>query len=591
MSNPIDLLLNPTSDTGKRSSLKPTLAQSFFDSGFLKPEHLLEHVDDTCVWLEWVERNAFPEEAATFVVHHLNALGFNWMDEVGPKAGRGVDRIFKHCTPETFERILSTLSEDEVDVLHSNEYNPQIPQVSILDAAQDNTALVAVLLKWGWNLERTNAQGQTSLLQAIRWEQALAVLEHGANPLAVDDNKTTALDRVRNWTRYSRVSAVDITKQLTKYMRNSVPAVNPQGHKKQIALNALFAELRQDKTGSLKKNLEVLKKNGAVPEELVAQDGLSLVQTACNQVFKQSLHCFNSSPARFFSRFFVVMMDHHADGGLVDLDRPFANSSHWTDRDVLMMMVSTLQTRRAFNTDFLTSALNQELKTWQTQRFPGLLTHLPELFQPVMDGSKANVLRGIFSEELDPDTVLPVFFNKVAKKMAQLPFEHPLVQWMVKDLNEQYNRHCSARIDEVELHLNELRWAMWYCRTNTLDNTHILTRIVDAQIMAVWSTWNVGGRYEIGQINSYGSLACGDRALFEEYIVQRSSQIEQMDFTLLQTWWQHHLDQYDLTTLLEIDGMDPSTEEVLRNIEARMLRNTIEQHITSVNPSSSVRKM
>lgn len=593
MSNPIDLLLNPTSDSGKRSSLKPQWAQAFFDSGVLKPEHLLEHVDDTFVWLDWIERNSFAEDAATLAVHHLNALGFNWMEPIqSDKPERGIDRIFKHCGPATLEQILSTLSEDEVGALHSNVYDPHNHQISILDAAQDNPQAMATLLKWGWNMEGTDLQGQTPLLQAVRWGQARVVLEHGANPLVVDNNATTVLDRARRWARYSRTSAADITKELNTHIRNTVPTGNPQGHKKQMALNAMFAELRDEKTGSLKKNLEVLKKNGATSDELVNQDGRSLVQTAYDQLFKYPLRCFNTSPSRFFARFFVAMMEQHSDGGFIDLNRPFANSAHWSERDVLMMMVLTLQTRRSFKTDFLTPPLSCALEGWTTERFPALVAHLPEIFQPMMDSKDVRDLRSIFTEFLDVgdhSTPSGDFFNTVAHAVATLPFEHPMVQCMVQGLKEQYTLHGQEQMDDIKICGSELRWAMWYCHSNALDDTHILMQMVDAQIMAVWGEWNVGRNREIGGAGV--RLDHGDKRFFENYIVQRSSHIERMDFSLLQTWWNQKLSEYDLTSLLEIEGMDQSTVDVLSAVEARMVRHTLEQQLTTASITSSARKM
>lgn len=144
-------------------------------------------------------------------------------------------------------------------------------------------------------------------------------------------------------------------------------------------------------------------------------------------------------------------------------------------------------------------------------------------------------------------------------------------------------------MDDIQIRGSELRWAMWYCHRNALDDTHILMHMVDAQIMAVWREWNIGRNQEIGGAGV--RLDQGDKFFFDNYIVQRSSQIERMDFSLLQTWWNQTLLEYDLTSLLEIEGMEQSTVDVLSAVEARMLRHTIEQQLPTASVTSSVRKM
>lgn len=591
MSNPIDLLLNPTHDKGTHSSLKIQWVREFLDTGFLKPQHFLETVNDTPVWLEWVGKNGVMQEASALVVEQFNALNFDWMAQTSSGSPlRCIESIFPYCNAETLDHILARLPSSALSELQSSVFENKTPNLSLLSAAHyfenaESKKIVEVLLKWGWNIEELNEQGETLLLQTPYWNDAHILLECGANVLAVDNNNTTVFDRVRTWVRHSRWNSTDITKTLNTYMRNAAPALNPEDQKKKAAITTMFSQIGQEKTGDLKKTLSVLQKIQASSNELVDVAGRSLVQVLREQIFSHSLQAYDQAHPRFFSRVFVILMDNHEPGGLIDLDQPFAGHAQWSDRDVLNMMLSTLAANRYFKDGFLTSQMREDLKKWQSERFPNLVASLHDFFQPALD-NEPEYVRELLIQHTTQRPVPSIFFNCVSHHLNTLPFEHPIVQLVVDRLRVEHTKHNKGEIfesnyDNISVLPEDLLWAARYCDTHNLDNEHPLVHMVDVQMMAMWSQWNIAHRGEVGDTYSYRSLQHADRKMFKRFVVERSHQIDQINETLFTTWYAAQLKHHEVSSLYEIDSsrMDPSTLDLIARIQARVLYAHVQQHI------------
>lgn len=593
MSNPIDLLLNPTHDKGTHSSLKIQWVREFLDTGFLKPQHFLDTVNDSPVWLEWVRKNCSMQEASALVVEQFNTLNFDWMSQTSSASPlRCIESIFPYCNAETLDQILAQLPSSALSALQSSVFENKTPNLSLLSAAHhfenaDSKKIVEVLLKWGWNIEELNEQGETLLLQTPYWNDAHILLECGANVLAVDHNNTTVFDRVRTWAHRARAGSAEITKTLNTYMRNAAPALNPEDQKKKAAITTMFSQIAQEKTGDLKKTLAVLHKTQAASNELVDVAGRSLVQVLREQIFTHSLQAYDQSHTRFFSRLFVILMDNHEPGGLIDLDQPFAGHTQWSDRDVLNMMLSTLAANRNFKDGFLTSQMRQDLKTWQSQRFPSLVGSLQDFFQPALDNEQEVYVRELLIENTTERPVTSVFFNCVSHHLNALPFEHPIVQLVVDRLRVEHTKHNKGEIfdasnyDNISVLPEDLLWAARYCDTHNLDNAHPLVHMVDVQMMAMWSQWNIAHRGEVGDVYSYRSLQHADRTMFKRFVVERSHQIDQMDRDLFNIWHAAQLKHHGVSSLYEIDNsrMDPSTLDLIARIQACVLYEHVQQHI------------
>lgn len=593
MSNPIDLLLNPTHDKGTHSSLKIQWVREFLDTGFLKPQHFLETVNDTPVWLEWVRKNCATHEASALVVEQFKALHFDWMAPTSSESPtRCIEYIFPYCNAEILDQILAQLPASALGELQKSVFEHKTPNLSLLSAAHhfeksgEANTMVNMLLKWGWNIEERNERGETLLLQTPYWNDAHILLECGANVLAVDHNNTTVFDRVRGWVRHSRWNSTEITKTLNTYMRNAAPALNPDDQKKKIAITTMFSQIGQEKTGDLKKTLAVLQKIQASSNKLVDVAGRSLVQVLREQIFSHSLQAYDQAHTRFFSRVFVILMDNHEPGGLIDLDQPFAGHAQWSDRDVLNMMLSTLAANRNFKDGFLTSQMREDLKKWQSERFPHLVAFLHDFFQPALD-NELGYVRELLIQHTTQRPVPSIFFNCVSHHLNALPFEHPLVQIVVDGLRVEHAKHNTGAVfdgsdyDNINVLPEDLLWAARYCETHNLDNNHPLVHMVDVQMMAMWSQWYIAHRGEVGDTYSYSSLKHADRKMFKRFVVERSHQIDQIDEALFTTWHAAQLKHHKVSSLYEIDSsrMDPSTLDLIARIQARVLHAQVQQHI------------
>lgn len=595
MPNPIDLLLNPTSDSNRGSTLKPDWVAQFLTSGLLNVDHLLEVVDGTPVWLSWVQNNNDPKQAAQIVVEQFSNINFDWMAPTRPAALKPVPRvasIFPYCTPENLELIFSNLPAQSLDVLRRLPQNSS--NVSIECALEHkDSALVGLLVKWGWDIEAPDHNGQTMLLKTRKWQFAEILLDNGANVLAVDNNQTTILDRVGPWTSQARVDSGEIRKVLNTYINKASPSLNPIDEKKKNAITTLFGQIGEEKTGAIKKALEVLQKLNATSDELVDVAGRSLVQVLRDQVFKHGVYGYEQSHARFFSRFFTALINNHNPGGAVDLDRPFALNPVWSDRDVLMMMVLTLDTNASFNSGFLTAQMNEDLTDWKTNRYPHLVEHLHDFFAPLMDSSSSpERLREVLTAHLRSKNNQP-FFAHIADDLAQLPFEHPMVQFVVQGLFEDHSKHRSTGFDEFDIKASEARWGHWYCQRNGLDNTHPLVGALDSQLMTMWSDWYVQNCGVVGEIGGYRSLQGGDTGLLSSFIQTRSEQLDQMDPQLLSSWRDFVLKEMSVVSLVELDTnhMDASVANLVHGVEAQVLHNVVTAHVGGCAVNSVKRKM
>lgn len=606
MSNPIDLLLNPTHDKGNRSTLKPQWVQEFLNTGLLKPEHFLERVKATPVWLEWMQHNSCEHEAANIVVQQLQHTNFDWMGLTEPNSpSRCIESIFPYCNAETLDAIFSQLSKTSLDTLKRSVFDKQQPNISILsavvhiDAEENAKKMVGALIKWGWNIEETNVRGETLLLQTTHWGHAHILLENGANVLAVDNSNNTVFDRVRDWSHRSRFSSADIIKTINGFMRAAAPTLTADEQKKKSAITTLFSQISQEKTGDIKKTLAALRKTDATSSDLNDVAGRTLMQVAREQIFKHSLRSYDQSHARFFSRLFVILMDNHEQGGLIDLDQPFAGHAHWTDRDVLNMTLLTLATHRDFNDRFLTSTMEEALKTWKIQRFPSLVCSLHDFFQPLLDNEQGSYLRDILTEHTIEKPNNTIFFSTVSHGLNGLPFEHPMVQVLVAGLRAQHAKHLSGDIfdkseyDNINVLADELLWAARYCKTHDLDNEHPLVKMVDVQMMAVWGQWYIDRSTEVGKTDGYRTLEHADRKMFQRFVVERSHQIDQIDTTLFEIWRTAQLKHHNVCSLNTIDNprMDSSTVDLIARIEAQALYTTVEQHIGKSLTQTAKRKI
>ncbi len=605
MSNPIDLLLNPTHDKGNRSTLKPQWVQEFFNTGFFKPEYFLERVNGIPVWLEWVQRNSCAHEAANIVVQQLHHTNFDWMGHTDPnEPSRCVESIFPYCNAEALDAIFSQLSSNCLDTLKHSVFDKKNPNVSILsavvhiDSEDDAKQLVGGLIKWGWNIEQTNERGETLLLQTTHWGHAHILLENGANVLAVDNNNNTVFDRVRDWSHRSRFSNADIIKTINGFMRAAAPASSADEQKKKSAITTLFSQISQEKTGDIKKTLTTLRKTDAVSSDLHDVAGRTLMQVAREQIFKHSLRAYDQSYARFFSRLFVILMDNHQQGGLIDLDQPFMDHAQWSDRDVLNMTLLTLATHRDFNDRFLTSTMEEALETWKRQRFPNLVASLHDFFQPLLDNEQGNYLRDILTQHTTEKPNNRIFFNLVSRCLNDLPFEHPMVQIVIDGLRAQHATHLGGDIfdaseyDNVNVLADEFLWAARYCQTHNLDNEHPLVKMMDVQIMAMWGQWYIDHGTEVGKTQGYRTLEHADRKMFERFVVERSHQIDQIDPNLFDIWHTAQLKHHGVLSLNKIDNprMDTSAVDLIARIEAQVLHNTVQKHIGDTSLPQTVKR-
>lgn len=606
MSNPIDLLLNLTHDKGSRFTLKPQWAEEFLKTGLLQPEHFLEHVKFTPVWLEWVKNNSYEHAAANIVVQQLSYMDFDWMGPTNPNSPtRCIESIFPYCNSDTLDTIFSQLPQTALDTLKRSVFDQQHPTISILSAVShidkedDAKKIVGALIKWGWDIEKTNERGETLLLQTTRWEHAHILLESGANVLAVDQGNKTVFDRVRDWAHHSRCGSAEITKILNSYMRRASPASNPEDQKKKSAITTLFSQISQEKTGEIKKTLAALRKTDATSRDLHDVAGRTLMQLAREQIFKHSLRGYDQSHARFFSRLFVILIENHEQGGLIDLDQPFVGCAGWSERDVLNMTLLTLAAHKDFNDRFLTTTMKEDLNTWQTLRFPSLVSSLHNFFQPLLDNGQGDHLRDILTAHTTEKPNNRIFFNTVSHHLNSLPFDHPMVQVVVDGLRAQHAKHASGAIydesdyNDVNVLAEELLWAARYCNTHNLDNEHPLVHMMDVQIMAMWGQWYIDRHTAVGKTDGYRALEYADRKMFQRFVVERSHQIDQMDTNLFEIWHAAQLKHHNVLSLYKIDHphMDPSTLDLIARIEAQVLHNTVQRHIETPLQHTAKRKM
>lgn len=587
MLNPIDLLLNPTTEGQLRLPLKPTWVAEFFASGLLRVEHLLADFEGTPVWIRWIENNQQPQDAAALVVDKLSEIHFDWMDLIVSQDNVDntvlrVARIFNHCNTDTLSKIFSTLSEDDLNILRTQKFKYGTSSVSILGAVyRGNSDGVKHLLQHGWDIEETNSNGETLLLQTYRWDQAKILLDNGANVLAVDNNNTTVLDRVQLWSSRASLNSSDISKILNTYMRQASPSFDQVDTNKKSAIITLFSQIGEEKTGSIKKTLAVLRKTKATSDDLVDVAGRSLIHVLRDQVFKHGVYGFDLSHGRFFSRFFMLLMDNHAPGGVIDLDRPFSLNPGLHDRDVLMMMMWTFLNNKNFNRTFITPSLQKNLNDWSNQRMPTLVPHLHDFFQPLMNKNNSpERLRELFVRNFEPNNRQSQFFSRVASHLSQLPFEHPIVEFILDNMIQRHkNQTFYYNNYENQTGADELRWGQWYLQNAKSSNTHPLVDVLDHQLLNVFGAWYLHSSKKLGEVTSQEMQ--GARTQFSSYIVQRLQHLDQINPTLLKLWRTHTLERNNVLALTDISESytDSTVVEVLEQMDAQVLINTLEDNI------------